>query len=447
MIKITDYFKGNTRTVKVKKNIVGSFFVKGFSIIVSLILVPLTIGYVSSELYGIWLTLATIISWASLFDLGFGNGLKNKVAACVALGDWEKAQRYVSTAYAYFSLIFIPLSIIIYFVCPLFDWCSILNIDIKYKELLIAVMRIVIVFFSLSMIIRIQSTILQALQMNAISAAFEALGQFLVLIVTYILTITTKPSLVYLAYAISASPLVIYLVGSLWLYGYKFKQLCPSMKLIDGTLVKDILNLGLKFFVIQVAFLVLFQTINIIISNVSGPEAVTEYNVVYKYISVPLLATTIIIAPFWSAFTDAFTMKDYEWMRRAYLKLIRLFVFAILVVLLLVLLYPVAFRIWLGDKVSTNYYMVITVAIYVIVMIWNNIHAALINGTGIIKISVIISVFSAVINIPLALWLGHIYGVIGVIASVVSINLISSIFSYIQINKIIKGTAKGIWMK
>ena len=67
--------KGDSRSAKVKKNILGSFVVKGISILVSLILVPLTIGYVSSELYGIWLTLASVISWVALFDLGFGKRL------------------------------------------------------------------------------------------------------------------------------------------------------------------------------------------------------------------------------------------------------------------------------------------------------------------------------------------------------------------------------------
>lgn len=438
--------RGDSRSAKVKKNIFGSFFVKGISIVVSLILVPLTIGYVNRELYGIWLTLASIISWASLFDLGFGNGMRNKVAASIALGDWETARRYVSTAYAYFSFVFISVAIIIYFVCPLVDWCNLLSVSIEYQELLIKVMRIVIVFFSLSMIVRIQSTVLQALQMSALSSAFEALGQLLVLIVTYILTIATSPSLVYLAYAINASPIFVYIIGSFWLYGFRYKQLRPSFKLVDKSLVKDILNLGLKFFVIQIACLVLFQTMNIIISNVSGPESVTEYNVVYKYISIPLLATSIIIAPFWSAFTDAFTLRDYKWMRTAYNKLLKVFFFMTIAVIILVVLYPIVFKLWLGDKVTTDYSMVGIVAIYVIIMIWNNIHSALINGTGLIRISVIIAVFSATINIPLALWLGHQFGTRGVVISVSLLNIISSVLTAIQIRKVINQTAKGIWI-
>ena len=62
---------GDTRSVTVKKNIVTSLTVKGVSIVVSLLLVPLTLGYISSELYGIWLTLSSIMLWLNFFDVGF----------------------------------------------------------------------------------------------------------------------------------------------------------------------------------------------------------------------------------------------------------------------------------------------------------------------------------------------------------------------------------------
>ena len=41
---VRKFFRGDQRTVTVKKNIVGSFFLKGVSILVSLLLVPVTIG-------------------------------------------------------------------------------------------------------------------------------------------------------------------------------------------------------------------------------------------------------------------------------------------------------------------------------------------------------------------------------------------------------------------
>lgn len=71
-------------------------------------LFPLTINYVSSPIYGIWMTLYSIISWLSIFDIGLGNGLRNNLTKCLVEGNYKDAKEYVSTAYV--SLIFISLT-------------------------------------------------------------------------------------------------------------------------------------------------------------------------------------------------------------------------------------------------------------------------------------------------------------------------------------------------
>lgn len=76
--KLKLFFTGDNRSANVKKNILGSIFIKGISMVVSFMLVPLTIGYVSSELYGVWLTISSVLAWLSFLDVGFSQGLKNK---------------------------------------------------------------------------------------------------------------------------------------------------------------------------------------------------------------------------------------------------------------------------------------------------------------------------------------------------------------------------------
>ncbi|MDR1742681.1 MAG: hypothetical protein LBR48_02540, partial [Dysgonamonadaceae bacterium] len=48
------------RSTNAVKNIVASFGIKGVSIAVQLLLVPMTINYVNPTQYGIWLTLSSI---------------------------------------------------------------------------------------------------------------------------------------------------------------------------------------------------------------------------------------------------------------------------------------------------------------------------------------------------------------------------------------------------
>lgn len=98
--------KGNHRTLEAKKNIVDSFWVKSLNAAINLILVPLTINYVSPTKYGIWLTLSSIILWFTIFDIGLGNGLRNKFAEAKARGNIEQARIYISTSYALLILIF-----------------------------------------------------------------------------------------------------------------------------------------------------------------------------------------------------------------------------------------------------------------------------------------------------------------------------------------------------
>ena len=105
--------KGSERSVNIKKNILLLLTIRGCSIVTSFVSLPLTLHYINPTRYGIWLTLSSVIGWFSFFDIGFGNGLRNRFAESVAKGQHELARIYVSTTYAMLSII-VAASIIIY---------------------------------------------------------------------------------------------------------------------------------------------------------------------------------------------------------------------------------------------------------------------------------------------------------------------------------------------
>ena len=155
----------------------------------------------------------------------------------------------------------------------------------------------------------------------------------------------------------------------------------------------------------------------------------------------------IILAPFWSAYTDAYTLKDYGWMKSLYSKLLKMYAGCMLVLLILSALYPIAFKIWLGDKVEIHISMIIVVSLYVAIMSFCSLNSNVLNGTGCITIQLYGSLIMTVVNIPLALWLGKYMGAEGVVVSVGALNFLGAIPSYIQIHKILNQTARGIWIK
>ena len=444
---IKQFFSGNQRSVTVKKNIIGSLCIKGISILVSLMLVPMTLGYVSSELYGIWLTLSSIMVWLGFFDVGFTLGLKNKLAEAIALENWERGKALVSTTYFMMLLIFVPLCFILMICIPYINWAGFLNVNAVYNAEITKVLYVLVACFCLQMIVNVITAVIAAYQKVALSSAFPVIGNILSLIVIYAMTKLCPPSLVNLAYAISLMPILVLIGASIVLFHKKFRPVSPSIHGIEKKYISDLWGLGFKFFFIQIQVVVLYQCTNILISNVAGPNDVTAYNIAYKYLSVAMMLYTIILSPLWPAFTDAYTKKDFAWMRNIYKKMTYVFFVSALCVIVMVLISPFVYKIWIGEKAVIPYVMTLAVAMYMIIHSWDSLQVQLINGIGAIKLQTYVTVIGLVVHIPLSLLLGKYVGAIGVVCSMIVINIIYVSFFTTQIRKILSQKAEGIWVK
>ena len=137
----------DTRTQRAVKNISIAFITKTISIFISFLIVPLTLGYVDTEKYGIWIIIASLITWFNLFDIGLGNGLRNKLAEAIALKDFNLARIYISSTFAIISIISTLLFVSFYFIAPLISWNSFFNTEIVTNSELIRIVLIVFFFF------------------------------------------------------------------------------------------------------------------------------------------------------------------------------------------------------------------------------------------------------------------------------------------------------------
>ena len=441
------FLQGHERTLKAKKNIAASLILKGGSIIVGLFMVPITINYVNTAQYGIWLTLSSIIGWFSFFDIGLGNGLKNKLAETNAVGEELNARIYVSTTYA--VLIFIAFTILTIFFCinPFISWRDILNTQYYLEEELKTIAIIVVLFFSIQFIIQIINTVLTANHAPAKSSTINFLSQLSCFIVIYILTKTTEGSLLYLVLVLTAIPLTIHLFSSIWFYKTSYSAFAPSIKLIKFRYAKELLKVGGVFFFIQIGAIILFQTDNIIIIQLFGPKAVTTFNVVFKLFSIIMMIFTIIMTPFWCAFTEAYAQNDIQWIKTIFIRLKRYWLYLVAFTFFLFSVSPIIFKIWLGNSVDVSLSISFTMSMYVIGNTWLMIHCFLLNGIGKIRLQLYLYIISTFTNIPIAILLGKSFGLIGIISSNVLIFIFMGILFSIQCKKILSNTAAGIWNK
>ncbi len=438
---------GSQRTVTIKKNILWSFLIKGISILTSFLLVPLTLGYVSSEIYGVWLTISSILHWMSYMDVGFTLGLKNRLAEALANNDNERGRGLVSTTYFMMIVIFVPFSILLIVASPFINWCDILNVSQQYADTICITIQILSLFLSLQMIVNVFVAVVAAHQKTALSSLFQVIGQVCSLIIIACLSKFVEPSLVNLTFAYSLMPIVIVAIASVYFFRGPMKNISPKWKAVDKHYIRDLWNLGVKFFIIQIQMIVLYQSTNLLITHIDGPEAVTQYNVAYKLLNIITMLYMIILGPLWPAFTDAYTKKDFNWMKNIYRKMTYIFLALCVVIVLVTVLSPVIYKVWVGDKVFVPFILTALIALYTLLHSWDSLQVMLINGVGTVKIQSYVVLVGIILHIPLSLFLGRYIGILGVVVSMCVINLIYSCVFTIQINKIINQKASGVWLQ
>ena len=447
MINFLKLKSSHSRTWNIQKNIIFSFLLKGISIGISLLLVPLTLNYLDKERYGLWLTLSSIVSWFSLFDIGLGNGFRNKFAEAIAVKNDELAKTYVSTTFVLLSVIICCVLVVFFVINPFLDWGKILNTTAETRHTLSLLAIICFSFFALRFIFNLITTVFLADQKSALADLIGVLGSLLSLIIIILLMQIGERSLLYLGLALSACPVLALIIACFTAFTGKYRKYRPSFKFIDFKQSKDLVGLGFLFFIPQICALIVFTTSNIIIAQVFSPEEVTVYNIAFKYFSVVTLFFNIILSPCWSAYTEAFVKQDLAWLKNMIRKLVIIWAVFCFGSLIMVIFANPVYGLWVGKSIDIPHSLTVSMAFYVCVSNWNNIFAQFNAGVSKIYIQVWLALFAGVVFIPFAILISKKIGLSGIPLAMVLSIILASFIQPQQSYKLIYGKSKGIWNK
>ncbi len=436
-----------SRTEKAKKNIIVLFIIHFFNFIALMAIVPFTINYLGEMQYGIWLTLSSVFMWLGNLDFGIGNGLRNKLAESFAKEDYQSAKKYLSTAYAVFA-IGIFFSLVIYLIIhPFVNWVFILNAGSYDVKTLNNFVLIVFVFFAFQFLLRLITSLINADQKPALNGFITLCINTLTLLIVLLLNLAADSSLYLYGIALSLIPLIVLLTASFVLYKTRFSLIAPSIKYVDWKSSRSLVSLGMQFFIIQISALIVFATDNLIITHLYDPSQVTVYNISHKYFFFITLVFNVFLSPFWSAFTDAYVKNDFDWIKQVVKRLVQIWALVSFTVVIMIFASDFVYKIWIGENIKIPILLSVAMGIFMIISNWNNIFAFFLNGVGKIRLQFYYSVFAAIINIPLSIYLakGMKLGITGVITATIICIGFASIWAPIQYKKIITGKAKGIW--
>ena len=438
---------GHPRSVKAKKHIAMSFFLKGFSILINLAYVPLLIDYLGSEEYGIWLTLTSVVTWFSFFDIGLGNGLRNNFAKATAEGNLLLARKYVSTTYALLSIIFSIVLLLFFVLANYINWAKVYNTTTVPNQVLLNVSLVVFSFFFLRFVFQLIGVILMADQKPSINSSFNVISNLICFSIIFILKSIDTRSLTFLGLVLSSIPVLVLLVASIYFFNTKYKKFSPSIKYVDFKESRSLLSLGIKFFILQASGIIMYSTTNMLITQFSSPTDVAIYNVSYKMFSVFIMLYGIVLTPMWSATTEAFALNDFNWIRSFVKKMQRLGFVLVFFVIIAFIFSNQIYYVWLGNRIIVPLEISFFVAMGSVMYLLTGVYVAFQNGIGKIKLTLYWVIIQSVVYLPVAYFFARVlnFGFVGILLSGLICELPVKYIQVRQYFKVINYKSRGIW--
>ena len=424
---------------KIQTDILWLFGAKGTLLLANFVVISITLDLLSTKIYGVWITLYTTISWLSFFDLGLGNGMRNLFAVNRAIGNQEKNKQLVSTSY----IIVLGIALILLIVGLPFvyyaDIARFFNIsDIAIPDLR-CVLSLLVVVTSLQLITKLINSIFLADQKPALSSLIDCSGVVCSLLLLFILKDRLVGSLFNLALIITLPTFIISFIVTLFAFNKNYRKLKPSMKYFNLKISNKLINLGLRFFLIQLSALIILQGSNIIILKFIGAEEVSVFSLVYKYFNVIVTIFTLVLTPYWSFFTDSYAKNNYNQLKQGFKQLLISWLAISMVGVVMWIALPFSFKIWLNQELDIPVYLPVSLLLFSIFSNLGSVFIYFLNGTSsYLNFQLVIVLAFAALLYPLSAYLLPTYGVLGVVFTMFFANSYGVLFAPYLSYKVLK---------
>jgi len=147
------------------------------TILVSVVSVPLTVGYLGGERYGAWVTIASVLTFLSITDLGLAASLTNALGKAQAEDAHDRGQRYVSSAFLMLSLIAFVILILASTLAPRIAAFLFPNLQSSLARIeIVPAVMIALSIFALNLPFLVNARVLAAYQESALANLWNIAG-------------------------------------------------------------------------------------------------------------------------------------------------------------------------------------------------------------------------------------------------------------------------------
>jgi O-antigen/teichoic acid export membrane protein len=282
-----------------------------------LLQVPIVVGSLGTEAFGLWMTFVTLAGIVIFADFGLGIGVQNRLAELFAHDDAKsraQARAFFGSAFLFLSLIAVALGAGCWYLNSQLDHARLF--DLK-DPAVIAAAPTAALLTMLSLCagfpLGLAQRVAYARQQGWACNLAQAVGSLLSLAVVA-LAATRGWGLVALVIAGQGSLflcnlvlLVTQLARLRWLAVWRYR--------LRPALIRQLVGLGACFGAQQVLNTVLFTLPQIIISTQLGAAAVTPFNLLQRLYNLFSVVQNAFMLPLWPRYSQAKARGEFDWMR------------------------------------------------------------------------------------------------------------------------------------
>ena len=399
----------------------ASVMARAVTVFTSLLTVRLTIRYLGTERYGLWMSVTSVVAFLTFADLGIGNGLLNAISEARGRDDVDAVHRYVSSAF--FVLLGIATLFLGGFACvyPFIPWPRVFNVSspMAVHEAGPAVIVFLVCFLAnipLDVVQRVQTGHQEGYTTNFWMIVGNLTGLGCLLLVMH-----RNGGLPWLILAILGGQILGVLGNWVQEFGFSRPELLPKWALWDTGAARKILNTGIMFFLLQICGAFTLPLDLIIITQVLGPDAVTQYAVPVRLFLLVATVANMFVLPLWPAYGEAFSRGDVKWVKTT---LYHSLGYSVLVfgpvIFGLAVFGKLIVRIWVGSQVHPSWMLLSGMAVYAVSLIFYNPISTFLSGINKMKFQVVVGLVQALTAAALKVIMAKAFGLPGVIwASVI----------------------------
>lgn len=380
-------------------------------IITSFISVPLTLSYLGSERFALWMVVTTLASVLYFADFGIGLGMQDRLTKAISQKNKNEIKRTTQLCLAFVLLVATVMGSISYFIVPYFSWNSFFDLKSSVaKEEINPCITAFVISTAIGIFAAAVQRIFIAFQEGYVAAILVGASKILGLI-GLLVVVAFKGDLWILVFGMIGFGNVFLSIAGLyilkkkrgWIFeNYRLQDSIPKTQPLVSMLRTGVLGLGAS-----IAIFIVNSSAPFVLTKKYGAESIIVYSLIAKLTTMGTLLMTQLLAPLWPAITDAAVNNDLEWVKAKYRQVAILIVLTTSgLTLTLSIFSNVILETWTAkEEFKVTGYLLAPMLVMMAISQWNIVLSVFLNGFSLFRSQATWGLFFAISMLFVALWI------------------------------------------